>query len=130
MAGIGASSVLILCHCFILDDVRIVQNLEIPSEKPEYVEDLIENRGWGMSTLFVDKNDVFPRNLTAATQTIFHVNMMPVYGLNVYSMLKHKTLVLTLDALQHIEEKLLFALCRADIAEKCVASSTTGQRLY
>lgn len=123
-----------LIHClsakFAQDDVRIVQNLEIPSEKPEYVEDLIENRGWGMSTLFVDKNDVFPRNLTAATQTIFHVNMMPVYGLNVYSMLKHKTLVLTLDALQHIEEKLLFALCRADIAEKCVASSTTGQRLY
>ena len=80
----------------ISDDVRIVQNLEIPSEKPEYIEELIENRGWGMSTLFVDKNDMFPRNLTAATQTIFHVNMMPAYGLNVYSMLKHKTLVLTL----------------------------------
>ena len=113
----------------ISDDVRIVQNLEIPSEKPEYIEELIENRGWGMSTLFVDKNDMFPRNLTAATQTIFHVNMMPAYGLNVYSMLKHKTLVLTLDALQHIEEKILFAQCRTDYIDKSIASSTSGQRI-
>jgi hypothetical protein len=35
---------------------------------------------------------------------------MPVYGLNVTSMLKHKTLVLTVDAVNTLEEKLLFAL--------------------
>ena len=97
---------------FVSDDVRIVYNLEIPSENPEYIESLIEDQEWGMSTLFVDTNDIFPRNLTAATEAIFHVNMMPVAGLNVYSMLKHKTLVLSLDALMQIEEKLLFALNR------------------
>lgn len=32
---------------------------------------------------------------------------MPVYGLNVYSMLKHETLVLTVDAVNEIESKLL-----------------------
>ena len=82
-----------------------------------------------MSTLFIDKNDIFPRNLTAATEKIFHANMMPVYGLNVYSMLKHKTLVLTLDALLHIEEKLMFGVCRMDIVEKCTNSSTSGKRM-
>ena len=32
---------------------------------------------------------------------------MPVYGLNVYSMLKHNTLVLTQAAAEKIEEKIL-----------------------
>ena len=115
--------------CLFSDDVKIVYDLELPSEKPKYIEDLIDNRGWAISTLFVGKDDLFPRNLTAATETIFHVNMMPVYGLNVYSMLKHKTLVITLDAMMQIEEKLLFALNRTDRAQKCVASSTDGKRI-
>jgi large subunit ribosomal protein L4 len=114
---------------FAQDDVKIVYDLELPSEKPKYIEDLIDNRGWAISTLFVGKDDMFPRNLTAATETIFHVNMMPVYGLNVYSMLKHKTLVLTIDAVMQIEEKLLFALNRTDRAQKCLASSTDGKRI-
>jgi len=114
---------------FAQDDVKIVYDLELPSEKPKYIEDLIDNRGWAISTLFVGKDDMFPRNLTAATETIFHVNMMPVYGLNVYSMLKHKTLVLTIDAMMQIEEKLLFALNRTDRAQKCLASSTDGNRI-
>jgi len=114
---------------FAQDDVRIVQTLEIPSDEQDYIENLIETRGWGISTLFVDKNDIFPRNLTAATGSIFHANMMPVAGLNVYSMLKHKTLVLSLEALMQIEEKLMFGLSRTDIAEKCAASSTSGKRI-
>lgn len=39
---------------------------------------------------------------------------MPLYGLNVYSMLKHETLVLTLAAVNKLEEKLLFHLNRND----------------
>lgn len=53
-----------------------------------------------------------PRNITAATDTIKHINLMPAYGLNVYSMLKHDTLVLTRAALDHIESKLLLHLHR------------------
>lgn len=37
-------------------------------------------------------------------------------GLNVYSMLKHDTLVLTLAAVNRIEEKLLYQLNRPDIS--------------
>ena len=119
-----------IVHIHITDDVRIVKNLDIPSEDAEYIEKLIDDRGWGLSTLFVDRCDIFPGNLTAATETIFHVNMMPAYGLNVYSMLKHKTLVLTVDALFHIEQKLLFAIRRLDNAEKQISSSTYGKKTY
>ena len=49
---------------------------------------------------------------------------MPAYSLNVRDMLKHKTLVLTRSATEYIEEKLLFAQRRLDIAEKCKSADT------
>lgn len=51
-----------------------------------------------------------PRNITAATDTIKHINLMPTYGLNVYSMLKHDTLVLTKSSVDVIESKILMHL--------------------
>lgn len=59
-----------------------------------------------------------PKNITIATDSIKHVNLMPVYGLNVYSMLKHETLVLTESAVDEIENKLLFNLHRSDNRNK------------
>lgn len=41
-----------------------------------------------------------------------------ISGLNVYSMLKHETLVLTLAAVEKIEEKLLIALHCNDFEKK------------
>ena len=81
-----------------------------------------------MSTLIVDKDDTFPRNITAATMDILHVNMMPAYGLNVHDMVKHKTLVLTKSALEHIEEKLLFALRRIDVNEKEKSTAASASK--
>ncbi|XP_072939278.1 large ribosomal subunit protein uL4m [Epargyreus clarus] len=89
------------------DDLHVVKDLEIPSEEPQYLADLIENRNWGPSVLIVDDSDFAPRNITVAADGLAHVNIMPVYGLNVYSMLKHDTLVLTQSAAEKIEEKLL-----------------------
>ena len=43
----------------------------------------------------MDTEDEFPEKITAATHEIPHMNLMPVYGLNVSSMIKHQTLVLT-----------------------------------
>ncbi|XP_049763345.1 39S ribosomal protein L4, mitochondrial [Schistocerca cancellata] len=96
------------------DDLHIVSSLEIPNDDPKFIEDLLECRNWGPSVLFVDELDIMPRNITAATDAINHVNLMPAYGLNVYSMLKHNTLVLTLAAVNHIEEKLLYHIHRSD----------------
>lgn len=58
--------------------------------------------------------DIFPYNLTAATETLKHVLPMPVYGLNVYSMMKYHTLVLTTAAVDKIQERILFQLHRTD----------------
>ena len=54
-----------------------------------------------------------PQNISLATEEIKYVNLMPVYGLNVYSMLKHDTLV-TEAAVRRIEEKILFHIYRTD----------------
>jgi large subunit ribosomal protein L4 len=64
-----------------------------------------------------------PENITLATDSIGHMNLMPVYGLNVYSMLKHETLVLTIAAVNKLEEKLVFHLNRHD------ARSVKGRRV-
>ncbi|XP_076239142.1 mitochondrial ribosomal protein L4 [Calliopsis andreniformis] len=96
------------------DDLYIVNNLEIPSQEPSYIQELIEKRHWGPSVLFVDTDDIMPLNITAATDSIKHVNLMPAYGLNVYSMLKHDTLVLTERAARLIEDKILYHLHRPD----------------
>ncbi|XP_057326557.1 39S ribosomal protein L4, mitochondrial [Microplitis mediator] len=96
------------------DDLYVVNNLDIPSNDPKYIEALIEERNWGPSVLIVDSEDIMPENITLATDNIKHVNLMPAYGLNVYSMLKHSTLVLTERATRHIESKLLYHLHRPD----------------
>nr|CAG4637382.1 EOG090X0EDZ [Ceriodaphnia reticulata]SVE73215.1 EOG090X0EDZ [Ceriodaphnia reticulata] len=99
------------------DDLHVVESLDLPTDDPAYMEKLVEERGWGPAVLFVDDSDIMPLNITAATDPYGHYNLMPVYGLNVYSMLKHQTLVLTLAALERIEERLLFHMNRNDAAE-------------
>jgi len=99
------------------DDLHVVDSLELPSDNPRFLADLVEERGWGPSVLFVDDTDMMPFNITAATEAYGHYNLMPVYGLNVYSMLKHQTLVLTLAAVNRIEERILFHMHRNDIKE-------------
>ena len=98
------------------NDLKIVDSFEgLPFDQSENMEKFCDDRGWGPSVLFVDSNDVFPTNISLATDTINHLNLMPVYGLNVYSMLKHETLVLTFDAIKEIEEKILFQFRRSDL---------------
>lgn len=62
------------------DDLHIVSDLEIPTNEKSYIEDLIVERNWGPSVLFVDTDEIMPENITLATEEINHINMMPVYG--------------------------------------------------
>lgn len=103
---------------FAQDDLKIVDSLDMPSDEAGYLEQLCENRRWGMSVLFVDDSDIMPRNITLASDTLGHMNLMPVYGLNVYSMLKHETLVLTVAAVRRIEERLLYHFRRPDLPKE------------
>lgn len=89
------------------NNLHIVDSLDLPTSDPKYLEDLVESRGWGLSVLFVDDTDVMPENISIATSEIKPYNIMPLYGLNVFSMLKHETLVITKAALEAVEMKLL-----------------------
>ncbi|KAJ8416027.1 hypothetical protein AAFF_G00380490 [Aldrovandia affinis] len=90
------------------DDLRIVDTLEMPTPDPQYLLDLARYRHWGESILIVDVNEELPENLLRATASLKTVNVIPAIGLNVHSMLKHETLVLTLEAVNFLENKLLW----------------------
>ncbi|XP_068216226.1 large ribosomal subunit protein uL4m [Palaemon carinicauda] len=100
---------------FAQDDIKIVEDFEMPSDEAPYLEELCHERCWGPAVLFVDDTDIMPRNITLATDSIWHYNLMPVYGLNVLSMLKHDTLVLTVAAVKKLEEKLLYNLNKPEL---------------
>jgi large subunit ribosomal protein L4 len=68
-----------------------------------------------------------PQNIALAADELPYVNIMPVYGLNVYSMLKHETLVLTEAAVDRITEKILFHLNRSD-SRKVLGKFQLSQR--
>ena len=44
-----------LTLCIFQDDLHVVDSLEVPSDNPSFLEDLVEERGWGPSVLFVDE---------------------------------------------------------------------------
>lgn len=108
------------------DDLHVVKDLNIPTDSSEFIKNLIEARNWGPSVLIIDDTDFMPENISVATDEIKYVNLMPVYGLNVYSMLKHDTLVLTEAAVEKITERILYQYSRKD-AEKIQAKFKLNQ---
>jgi len=113
----------------IQDDIHVVEDLELPSDDPEYLKDLVRTRNWAPSVLLVDTVDNFPVNITSATDDIPHMNLMPVYGLNVNSMIKHETLVVTKRAVEDLTAKLLHALHTTDVKEKVDRSKNGPKQL-
>ncbi|KAK7504173.1 hypothetical protein BaRGS_00004477 [Batillaria attramentaria] len=111
------------------DDLHVIEELETPTDDPEFLQELADVRYWGDSVLFVDDTDVLTRNVARALKEIPHFSAMPVYGLNVYSMLKHQTLVLTLAAVERIEERLLHHMhtTRRDSKQKVLRSPSSSQ---
>ncbi|NXA87584.1 RM04 protein, partial [Melanocharis versteri] len=89
------------------DDLHVVDNLELPSAEPRYLQELARGRRWGPSVLLVDVNE-FPENISAAAEGLKSITLIPALGLNVHSVLKHRTLVLTLDAVAFLEQRLLW----------------------
>ena len=66
-----------------------------------------------------------PLNITTAVTQIKGTALMPTYGLNVYSMLKYNTLVMTTKSIDTLESKLLYYMnhveYRPEAFEKKVA---------
>ncbi|XP_040270857.1 39S ribosomal protein L4, mitochondrial isoform X1 [Bufo bufo] len=90
------------------NDLYIIDSIEIPSPDPQYLVDLFNRRHWGESVLIVDVNEDMPENIFSATVDSKKINLIPAIGMNVYSMLKHDTILLTIGAVDFLEEKLLW----------------------
>lgn len=58
-----------------------------------------------------------PFNITSAVTQTKGFTLMPTYGLNVYSMLKHTTVVMTLRSIDTIESKLLYIMNNCQFRE-------------
>lgn len=86
-------------------DLTVVDALQVPSHKLKGVLPILEREEWE-SVLMVDGGDV-DQHLCYATRNIQTVDILPSHGLNVYSMLLRKKLVLSLGAVRLLEERLL-----------------------
>lgn len=100
----------VLTYKYLQGDLHIVDKLDLEKDVPEDLEALAVERGWGVSCLMINEDDRIPPNLAVATSQLCNFNVMPVYGFNVYSALKHDTLVISLAALDVLESKLLTAI--------------------
>ncbi|NXQ17785.1 RM04 protein, partial [Peucedramus taeniatus] len=89
------------------DELHLVDSLEMPSGDPQYLQEVARARRWGHSVLVVDTNE-FPENISAAAEALQSITLIPALGLNVHSLLKHQTLLLTLDAVAFLEQRLLW----------------------
>uniref|UniRef100_A0A8C4R9W6 Large ribosomal subunit protein uL4m n=1 Tax=Eptatretus burgeri TaxID=7764 RepID=A0A8C4R9W6_EPTBU len=90
------------------DDLHIIDSVDLPTADPQYMMDFVRYRHWGDSVLIVDINDQMPENIVKATETLNTIGLIPAVAINVYSMLKYQTLVLTLPTVRFLEKKLLW----------------------
>ena len=86
-------------------DLTVVDALQIPAHKLKGVLPILERESWD-SVLLVDGGEV-DKNLCYATRNLQSVDVLPSYGLNVYSMLLSEKLVLSIGAVRVLEERLL-----------------------
>lgn len=83
---------------FVLDAAQ----LDTPQTK--VIANMFKQNGW-TAPLIIDGpqiNEAFAK----AARNIMHVGVLPQQGANVYDILRHKQLVLTRDAVKHLEERL------------------------
>ncbi len=82
----------------------VIENLEIKNAKSKTLATTFEKNGWDKPLIIggAELNEVFAK----AARNVMHVDVLPQQGCNVYDILRHKQLVLTKDAVKHLEERL------------------------
>lgn len=101
------------------NDLVIVDDFEsLPNSEPVYMRDLAETRNWGYSVLFVSDSADVSKNLVEVCEAIPSFNIMPVYGLNCYSLIKYDTIVLSKLALDILEYRIMFHKHRAETLQR------------
>ena len=85
-------------------DFVIVDTLALSKMKTKEMADVLKKNGWD-SVLFVGGSEL-DQNFAHAAQNLINVEVLPQQGANVYSILKRKKLVLSKDAVHHLEARL------------------------
>ena len=85
-------------------EMTVVDRIELAQPKTKELIALLSDLGRADSTLVVI--GIRDRNVELAGRNIPRVLVLPVEGLNVYDILRHKNLVVAQDALALIEERL------------------------
>ncbi|VDM95461.1 unnamed protein product [Thelazia callipaeda] len=101
------------------NDLVIVDDFaSLPSNDAQFMHDLADYRNWGYSVLFVNESSEVPENLAKICDEIPTFNVLPVYGLNCFSIIKHDTVVFSLAALALFQSRILAHKYRAQGLQK------------
>ncbi|VDK72393.1 unnamed protein product [Onchocerca ochengi] len=101
------------------NDLVIVDDFaSLPSDDAQFMHDLADCRNWGYSVLFVNDSSEVPEKLAKACDEIPTFNVMPVYGVNCFSLVKHDTVVFSLAALQLFQTRILLHKNRAQTLQR------------
>lgn len=82
----------------------ILDEMDIKSPKTSELKKVLDSNGW-KSSLFIG-GEFVAENFALASRNIIGVNVLPQQGANVYSILKDDILVLSKDAVHHLEARL------------------------
>jgi len=85
-------------------DLIVVDHLSLKESKTKSFVDLLNRNGW-MSALFIGGESV-DANLARASSNVIGVDVLPQQGANVYSILQRQKLILSQDAVHHLEARL------------------------
>jgi len=82
----------------------VIDNAHIAGTKTKAMRMRLAALGWD-SVLIID-GSVVEENFARATRNLPRVDVLPLQGANVYDILRRDTLVLTCDAVRHLEARL------------------------
>lgn len=94
----------VLSQKFSAGELIIVKDLKCGTSKAKDLEEKLKIMGLS-SALFIDGNTV-DTNFSQAARNLMHIDVLPQEGTNVLSILKRKVLVLSEDAVHHLEARL------------------------
>jgi large subunit ribosomal protein L4 len=89
---------------FILDSAKVQTSKTKATLKTKELAEAFKKHGWD-APLIIDGSEL-DEGFAKAARNIKFVDILPQEGANVYDILRHKQLVLTTDAVKHLEERL------------------------
>lgn len=85
-------------------EIEIVENFALEGPKTNFLSNKLKNFAKD-SILVIDKE--ISENLKKSSANLFFVDVLPTSGLNVYDIIRHKKVLLSVDAVEIIEKRFM-----------------------